>query len=668
MPLKQRTVQYSLNGHKLLDASKDAFYKWANRKNNVDLGTIGVDGELALIGENTFAQFVKFDRDGLEGTRFIHEITNDGGTYRTELTTVRKGNEGWVQADVYAPRDNARFSPPAIPRYLLEAADSNGINLLDGSMFNVYSPAPRSPKVDEIGRLLDESVNLSLRGQSVVIAGSDGTSNLNNWRESLEDILHPVQGLATFWLLDPESTKEFNQIVLPEFRVYPFSMHYFAPGVDTEEPSDSRHHRYFSSKEIVQDLRRFRGNRGFTGRRIYHLARSAALRNPLPVELKQADELLRQSSTDQIVASLQPAMPLRTRIKQESLFTLPEWAPIDQLEIDLWTSPKPPVPDRIKQQPKAKPSGGKNNGVLPVQEDLFGSVQEISHDEPSQEKLASSEGQKQAVDLKIAHAITLLSAEIGLPIEVETIDENYLMEIFAYAEQGLKANSIQEKLLKTRQNLDKVQQERDYAESLVEELYSELDDLESEASQERVRASNFWVKLQSSGNTDSDWSDPTVNYPVTITEVLDRFKELKFLQFTGDVKRAKILDDRDNSSAIARNCWTFLTSLNSYAEQWEFGYKGVQKYLNANITPANPTHHAPNESKSVRETEKYKKERLLPVPIDVDSSGLAYMYAHYRLSKTTGKAARLHYLDDMEKTGKIYIGHIGSHLTSNGTT
>lgn len=663
MPLKQRTVHYSLNGHKLLRVSHEAFLKWAGRHNNVDLRAIGVHGELASIGENTAAQFEEFEHEDLQGSRSIHEVTNEGGTYRTEVTAVRRANEGWVQIDVHVPRDDAQFAPPAIPRFLIDAAASSNIQLLDGSQYNFYSPAPRTLKLDDVGQLLDDVVSNNNRTQSVIIAGSDSSGSLNEWRNSLEKILRGTQGLATLWLLDPEATQEFNQLVLPEFRVYPFSLHYFAPDVDTGEPSDYRHHRYFSRRDIFHDDPRF------TGRRLYHLARTTALRNPLPDVLKQADDLLRKTSTERIVAALQPPQPLRERINQESLFSRADLNLDDQLEIDLGSASSATPSHRSAEKPQTQPLVSEDPRELAKQKSLSRpSSHESAEEEGALAHQESSGSVEDTSDFKLGNAITLLATEIGLTVDTGAIDEDFLVAVFAFAEQGMKAESIRAKLANTRTQLDEAQQEKDIAEALIEELYIELDDLENEAAQERVRASKFWVELQSSGNTDADWSDPTEHYPTLISDVLARMDEFEYLDFTGDFKIAQNLDNRDNSTTIARNCWNFLVSLNSYARQWEPTCNDVHTYLDKNFTPANPTHHAQGETKSVRETEKYNKERRLPVPHNVEPSGYAYMYAHYRLSKTTGKAARLHYLDDMANTGKIYIGYIGPHLTSNGTT
>ncbi|WP_242906946.1 hypothetical protein [Actinomadura terrae] len=76
----------------------------------------------------------------------------------------------------------------------------------------------------------------------------------------------------------------------------------------------------------------------------------------------------------------------------------------------------------------------------------------------------------------------------------------------------------------------------------------------------------------------------------------------------------------------------------------------------------------PDESETVRNNPKMRRERLLPVPPEVDPDRTAYMWAHVRLGGGAGMSApRMHYLDDVKNTGKIYIGYLGSRLTIKST-
>ena len=96
----------------------------------------------------------------------------------------------------------------------------------------------------------------------------------------------------------------------------------------------------------------------------------------------------------------------------------------------------------------------------------------------------------------------------------------------------------------------------------------------------------------------------------------------------------------------------------------------MERYLRD--TPAGrntlpPNKHAATESESVTKNSIWKKERLLPVPQSVNSSGRAFMLAHFTLGLVGSVSPRLHYLDDVPRSGKVYIGYIGRHLTNTKT-
>lgn len=44
------------------------------------------------------------------------------------------------------------------------------------------------------------------------------------------------------------------------------------------------------------------------------------------------------------------------------------------------------------------------------------------------------------------------------------------------------------------------------------------------------------------------------------------------------------------------------------------------------------------------------------------------MWAYFKCSKDGTKSPRMHYYDDTDNTGKIYIGYIGPHLTNRQTS
>jgi hypothetical protein len=67
------------------------------------------------------------------------------------------------------------------------------------------------------------------------------------------------------------------------------------------------------------------------------------------------------------------------------------------------------------------------------------------------------------------------------------------------------------------------------------------------------------------------------------------------------------------------------------------------------------------ESPTVCHIKRHSGQRVRRVPVTVDPSGRVFMGAHIRI----GRRGRLHYYDDMAGTGKMYVGYIGSHLSTS---
>ncbi len=63
----------------------------------------------------------------------------------------------------------------------------------------------------------------------------------------------------------------------------------------------------------------------------------------------------------------------------------------------------------------------------------------------------------------------------------------------------------------------------------------------------------------------------------------------------------------------------------------------------------------------------YGDERIFPVPAIVDPSCKIEMQAHFKLGKHGMVTPRLYYLDHWAKSGAVYIGYIGRHLTNTQT-
>ncbi|NQX29305.1 hypothetical protein HQQ81_18315 [Microbacteriaceae bacterium VKM Ac-2854] len=145
------------------------------------------------------------------------------------------------------------------------------------------------------------------------------------------------------------------------------------------------------------------------------------------------------------------------------------------------------------------------------------------------------------------------------------------------------------------------------------------------------------------------------------------------IEFTGDLSTVVEIDKRDAYGQYAARVWDFIRVIHDYvgARQagWERGTMHI--YLSSDDAPegfkCTPSRHAATESDSVYNNSSWSRERLLPVPVEVDVSGRMMMGAHFKVSTNDTFAPRLHYFDDTENTGKVYIGYIGKHLTNKQT-
>ncbi len=70
--------------------------------------------------------------------------------------------------------------------------------------------------------------------------------------------------------------------------------------------------------------------------------------------------------------------------------------------------------------------------------------------------------------------------------------------------------------------------------------------------------------------------------------------------------------------------------------------------------------HAATESEAT--PAKFGDERHFPVPAAVDESKAVLMDAHFCLAANGMISPRMHYLDESNHDGRIYIGYIGPHL------
>ncbi|HEY9473649.1 MAG TPA: hypothetical protein VIS06_07335, partial [Mycobacteriales bacterium] len=161
-------------------------------------------------------------------------------------------------------------------------------------------------------------------------------------------------------------------------------------------------------------------------------------------------------------------------------------------------------------------------------------------------------------------------------------------------------------------------------------------------------------------------------YPRDVIELLDRMDELapSGVLFTGDPKKCSDLYTVDSWGHAAHTAWEALLVLADYLRARQAGdWTGaVHGYLNDTPTgyrPLSAKKHVPTETNATMQ--QFGGERVFPVPTDVSPDGRTVMQAHFKLFQIGMVSPRLYYLDDFSRTGKIYVGYIGEHLTNTHT-
>jgi hypothetical protein len=202
---------------------------------------------------------------------------------------------------------------------------------------------------------------------------------------------------------------------------------------------------------------------------------------------------------------------------------------------------------------------------------------------------------------------------------------------------------------------------------LAEEFYAER-----RAAQAQVRA--LQARLQQAGAYAAAFApvEDDESLPGSFTELHARLGQFGALRFTGDAKVLIGLDDRSKPNWV-NVCWEALQALEDFATASAAGrakgdFRAWCQDLPLGCHPFPAGKVMMKESDTVWRNLAWRKERMLPVPAEVDPSGSVYMEAHLRVGGGSTISPRLHFYDDTAGTGLVYVGHIGPHLTNTRTS
>lgn len=586
-----------------------------------------VDDGTSQLADDTVAWIGSWTtRDSRHTERFRLREQKPTGTWTTTVTVSSRGERAWLLVDVgHEPKLGPGGEPvggpiqPRVPGLIKRLAGA--ADLHDGNAVLRHEPEILSE--DRIGELIDVLCSPDRRGP-VFVAGSDESLPLEGWRGHVAGLVEETVGLAATYVLAPGATRALSTEIGERFGVSPGAIRTYLAEVDPAVDEDARRHRVMSTKSVAtrteRSIKRLFADVAFSQTRDVPLPKDVQRqlvgvdRGETILLLEQAPErpLDHQEHSPELVA----ATPHLDEPSQAADIDAREDATAeDEPKIGRSTrgairrllgvkSPKE-IPDRLE-------------GQLATAQAQSATIREfVARDELA---AATINSQRQTIE-----SLREDLQDVRLDGGVEAEENTRLRDILASTERALKAATAQ-----------------------------------------LARDSNFdrWDEI-------SQPVEPSAA-PIDLDEVLERFDEMSHLEFTGDADDLYDLRDRDTVGTFAFKTWSALQALNDYVRAKKQGAVNgdIRQYVEH--TPAGYVGIAKNqlalaESETVRNNPKFRAERMLPVPNSVSPGGCVYMESHIKIAKQKSISPRLYFYDDIARTGKIYVGYIGRHMSNTLT-
>ena len=590
-----------------LDVAEDQLASWLRAKKSWDID-VTQDGRHEL-GHRELEIVHHVDKHSKSLRARLVERGTPLGTWTTDLMACDKRGEGdWISLNV--ENDEGNFvDVPVLAKFLMQT-----LPLADGSLDFVDEPQIfGEEKVDELIDLLCDEERHGL----VFVAGTDSAGGLpfDTFVRAVRDWTRQVYGLSQVIVLDPAGTRAFGEQVGASHKAPPWTIRTYLPGVDPASLMDARRHRILGTASLV-DL-----SEGRVRKLLGSVARAHAAQRPVPAEVLRLRRTFERLDNQAIVEAIEE--------------------PNSRTSLDEAISPV------VEATPK-------RSDVRPA---------ERSDD-------VSEAAERYLAEIELAKTI----------LGVQTLDEQNLRRVAASAStprtdpaaiaraaaqiqaQQARLEQLEDRVATLRKTLDQEQLEHAVTAEALEKRDDEGRWLRGQLQEQGSYEAAF-------GAVPAEWE--TV-YPDSFSNMLARWGELssRCVFFTGDADITCGLDEVDLLGKCLHTAWDAALALADYIRARAEGAcdHGVDDYLKN--TPSGYRQIAPAKlvpTESAATMERYGDERIFPVPTEVDLSGYATMTAHFKLGRIGMVSPRLHFLDDYARTGRIYIGYIGPHLTNTQT-
>jgi hypothetical protein len=587
----------------LIDVARDQLSAWLRSKKSWDV-------DVTSDGRHETGQRQLDVRYGTTRGRSLRallvETGTPSGTWTTELLAHDQPGDGdWLSITV--ENDQGHFADvPVLARFLMQA-----LPLRDGSLH--FIDGPHVFHQHQVDLLIDVLCDEERHGL-VFVAGTDDESGLpfQPFVEKIRQWTRHVYGLGQVIVLDPAATRRLQAELGNAHAARPWTIRTYLPGVDPASPVDARRHRVLGTSRLATmpdgAVRKLLGT----------VARTQAAERPAVPQLQRLRRHFQRLDNLAIVAAIADG-----------------------------TIADEPSSHVTKADPSATP--------------------------PRTEPVAGV-GLSEQVESYLAE-IEFVKSVLGVP----TLDESTLRGLAARAavpRTDPDAISRAAEQIKSQQaRIETLEDDLAFAKELSDD--EQIQQAELQGDLEGARAEIRWLRsrLKDLGDYDAahtpvpaDWS---TDYPESFEDLAARLSATNDdVRFTGNPDIAIGLDQHDTLQFVVRMAWDAILALTEYLRARGAGIcdKGVDHYLKN--TPADyrgmtPGKHAATETAATMN--QYGHERVFPVSSEVDASGCTTMTAHFKLGRLGMISPRMYYLDDYVRTGRVYIGYIGPHLTNTQT-
>ncbi|NYI07192.1 hypothetical protein [Allostreptomyces psammosilenae] len=682
-------------------------------------------GVYALSEHDEYLVADEDDGRGQRRFRFRLDEHGEAGRWRTTVSVLsatagrRARHHVWVDLDVPDEDDPQRpgagggawgrgrgggIAVPGVVHRLLDRFEArNGRARLRSEPCLVHGEDPGTSEA--LRRILADGT----RTVGVVVVGPMPSADhtlLAAWRQAAGSLFHHTVGLNAVYLLDEPALESVNAWLGASHRLAPGSARTFEAGVVPGDRDDSRRHRILTPETITRNLRlcgrRFRASPRLT-EVLAATARRRILDAGLPRELTRAASLLARREAD---VALDCALSLHRSVARRetrgggvvaprhggagaraagraaaaraasghSAYSGPSGYPgrgghASSAASLVPASTSAPAPAR----PRAA-SGTEPAGAWPV-----ALIERSSPTPAPAEAPAPAPASAPAVsgaDLELLGAVRrLLGERLGVdsPTAADVEILGQLLQETDRSIDMLKTNAMD-----LRETIESVEAKRREAHARLESSELEhlvtLDELERSRRQVRYLQAELGRAARAYAEPPAEEFPPPDSFPdlVTILKETDPARRpavLARVRFTGDEADTLKLEPHDTAGVNVFQTWQILLVLADFAEaraagQWHGGVHGYLKEPPPGRRTWSPTKHAATESETVRTNSRMRQQRTLRVPTEVDPSGYVFMEAHFKIAQRDTVAPRLHYYDDTARSGRVYVGYIGPHLTN----